>query len=250
MFIIVDLTNKSPVIYKELYICDNKVNTMTDTVGPTTPKLDLSQITSHPIVQQRLQEEKTAQLQQANSSPKKSSSPLKTTNNINTFTGRPNGATPATYRELSATPVRIASSPAMPVNHTRQLSERSANQINITPQVGLTVPRFSQHAIFASPGNQAALIKPKQQRPDSVNYTTITRDQNGTSESDSNNNTGYRVRRSTSLSYTSTLRKRRNQNDTGDLYNLELPSPKPNIVLPNFSISPYSESKRKFNLNE
>lgn len=57
-------------------------------------------------------------------------------------------------------------------------------------------------------------------------------------------NSSLRIRRSTSMSYTSTLRKRRllspGDANGGATNDVEFPSPKPNVQLPNFTISPYS----------
>lgn len=64
---------------------------------------------------------------------------------------------------------------------------------------------------------------------------------------DNNNNDAMPIRRTTSanLSYKESFRARRSLEPLGSgLYNNDLPSPKPNVLLPNFSISPYSESKR------
>lgn len=55
------------------------------------------------------------------------------------------------------------------------------------------------------------------------------------------------IRRGSVISQSSLKLSRRNsraQMHTPGLYNSELPSPRPNVLLPNFSISPYAESRR------
>lgn len=55
------------------------------------------------------------------------------------------------------------------------------------------------------------------------------------------------IRRGSVISQSSLKLSRRNsraQVHTPGLYNSELPSPRPNVLLPNFSISPYAESRR------
>lgn len=74
------------------------------------------------------------------------------------------------------------------------------------------------------------------------------------SNSDQNNNNTLRIRRSTSMSYTSTLRKRRllSPNEDG-LQDVDFPSPRPNVKLANFSILPYSDrspTSRRLSLKE
>lgn len=70
------------------------------------------------------------------------------------------------------------------------------------------------------------------------------------------NNPPLRIRRSTSMSYTSTLRKRRllspGDASGGGMNDVEFPSPKPNVQLSNFSISPYSNRalSRRLSLKE
>lgn len=161
---------------------------------PTTPKLDLAQIISHPLVQNRLEQAK------------------------------------------SPSRVVAAPAPAAPGRAPVHQTPASQRQGNWRPAAELSVPTMIRHHMFASPGNQ---IRSKHQ-------VVSPQAQDGrASPADDNNNANYRVRRSTSLSYTSTLRKRRNQTLTDGFYNSDLPSPRPNIVLPNFSISPYSDTPRR-----
>lgn len=188
-------------------------------------RLDLSQITNHPLVQNRTS---------------------------------PEADVPGELR--SRTNSQVVQQRAQAIDSNIERQKKMMDRPKQQQQQPLKVMKELQAAslnhqvpVILSPKRAVSEFLPRVLNLETIQQSPVKGQAAPTNDSNNNNNNNedqknnnqsnfLRIRRSTSLSYTSTLRKRRNDTNGAGLYNSELPSPRPNVKLSNFSISPYNSS--------